>query len=243
MKRRYILSFFIGVLSAVVALGYAFITLYSAIRLKQVAETISDTTDELAGINLLAFAGLSYLVAILLMIICFSLAGYRGTLSYFYLKIAFSDEKFFKERKNSTVAFSVLALITFGIYLTAFYVFEGVTDGKVKGVLTAFTIAYALLGTVPLIEREIQRISRRPLKTEVVSAEKFDKDKILKELDDLADETAGKESPARETPEEEKTVEEKTVEEKPAEQSLKEGEETPPGSTDKEVKNGEETAE
>lgn len=193
MKKRYHISFVTGVLSGLTAIGFAVLMIYATVRIKLVAEVISDTTDDLAGINLLAFAGISYLVSILVVVISFALAGYRATLAYFYIKTAFSDEKFYEERRKSVIWFSVLAFIMLGAFISAYMLFDVLENKTLSAFLIALSIDYFLLGILPLIERRIVKfIANKKRKVEIISGEEFNKEKIAEELDDLAEKRAVK---------------------------------------------------
>ncbi|MBO4323366.1 MAG: hypothetical protein J5836_01770 [Clostridia bacterium] len=190
-KIKYYLSFAVGILSALTALGFFAVMAYSIISIPEVAKVISDTTDDLAGIKLIAYAGLSYLVAILGIIICGALAGYRGMLGYYYVKTSISDERFYAERKKGYIGFSVLSALMLAALIVAYFAFDGSAYKTVLTALVALIVDYSLLIAVPLIERRIVGfLSKRHKKAPVVSAEKFDKDKITQELDALADVTA-----------------------------------------------------
>ena len=191
MKKRYHLSFTVGILSGLTAIGFAVLMVYSAVRIKLVAEVITDTTDDLAGINLLAFAGISYLVAILIAVISFALAGYRATLAYFYIKTALSGEKFYEERRKSVIGFSVLAFIMLGALISAYLIFDVLENKTLSAFLIALSVDYFLLAVIPLIERRIVKfIANKKQKVEIISGEEFNKEKITEELDELADEKA-----------------------------------------------------
>ena len=189
MKKK-VLSLISGIISAIVALGLLALTLYCFISMGEVAKIIGDTTDDLWGIQLIAYAGITYVIATLGAIIAGALGCYRGMLAYYYIKIFFSDEAFYAERKG-VVGFSVLALPVFTALMTASI--ERFTFIPENGLMItyALTVLYGLMVVLPLTERAIVAISRRKVKEKATGEEEVPtKQKIVRELDNLAEDAA-----------------------------------------------------
>ena len=193
MKRKY-LTLLNGILSAVAAVGLLAVTITCIVRINRVAEVIQDTTDELGGVKLLAYAGLGYLVAILGIVISMGLAGYRATLAYYYIKIYISDEEFYAARKKGIYGFTALTVVMLAVLTLAYFLSEGLIDGEVRGVIAAFAVLYLLLAILSPAERFINAfLKKREIKKKGQTGEGLNKESIAKELDKLAEETAERE--------------------------------------------------
>ena len=184
MKKKYYLSLATGIISGIMALGYAAIVLRSIISMSEVTKVIQDISDELFGLNLVSYAMVSFITAILGIAISAALAGYRATLAYFYIRVALSDETFFEERKKEYYTFAIFSAVMFAVLLVAYFALEGRIETSITDALISFIVAYGLCIVLPIVERQITLSLKSKKKTQkVVSAEEFDKAKIAAELD------------------------------------------------------------
>ncbi|MBO4262393.1 MAG: hypothetical protein J5903_01255, partial [Clostridia bacterium] len=226
MKKK-IISLIVGILSVFAALVLATVTLYCIVKISDTARVIKDTTDDLWGIELIAYAGLTYVLAVLGIIISGALACYRATLAYYYIKLFSSSDGFYSERTKGLIGFSFLSGIMCGAYTVAAWVLHGKISEKIYIFAVIMAALYSLLTLLPLIERIIFSFvsKRKPRKAVVVAAPT--KEKIAEELDEDAESLA-------ESVYEEKTAKTATPE------TQAEKEETPPETPRTETKREEE---
>ncbi len=206
MKKKF-LSLVTGIISGAVALGLFAVAVFCITHISRVSEVIRDTTDDLGGINLIAYAGIGYFVAILGIIIAGALGCYRVMLAYYYCKIFASDEKFYDERRKGIIGFTVLALIMFiGFGVIYFWLSDIINIRFVKPVSLAFMITYGLIIFLPILEMVLSSVIKPKTKEKKEKAENLSKAKISEELTKLADETAESEVGEKSEKDEDKNV-------------------------------------
>ncbi len=206
MKKKY-LSLITGIISGLVATALFATMIVCIFRINRVSEVIQDTTDELSGLNLIAYAGVGYFLSILGIIISGALTGYRVMMTYYYIKIFLSDEKFYDERRKGIFGFAALSLIMFLALSTAYFLLRGVID--IAWIVTAnlcFMIAYGLLVFLPIIEIVLVSALKPKKKEKKEKATNLSKAKISEELNKQADDAAESEAVDKSQKTEDKNV-------------------------------------
>ena len=180
-----VLSLITGILSLADALALLGVTLVCIFKINGVARIISDTTDDLWGLEMITYAGMGYILAVLGIIISAGLTGYRAMLVYYYIKIFKSDEDFYNERKSGIIGFSVLGGILFSIGLITLIEKFSFIPNRAYPFVTGFTILYGLLVFLPIIELIFSGIFGKAKrgKTEIQIPTK---QSVIEELDRLA---------------------------------------------------------
>ena len=203
MKRK-ILSLITGILSLIDALALLAVTLFCIFKINSVARIIADKSDDLWGIEMITYAGMGYILAILGLIISGGLTGYRAMLGYYYIKIFASDEEFYSERRSGIIGFSALGGILFAIGLIASIEKFSFLPESVYPLIVGFTALYGLLVFLPIAELILSGIFK-PKAVNVILKEAVTKDKVIEELDALADKQAERKSEGGKQEEERET--------------------------------------
>ncbi|MBR1867878.1 MAG: hypothetical protein IJ800_04795, partial [Clostridia bacterium] len=185
MKRK-VISLITGILSFVDALALLGVTLVCIFKINSVARVITDTTDDLWGIEMITYAGMGYILAILGIIISAGLAGYRGMLVYYYIKIFSSDEDFYAERRSGIIGFSLLGGILFAVGAVVLIERFSFIPSRMYPFITAFTILYGFLVFLPIIELILSGIIGKRVKKNTENQIPT-KESVIEELDELAD--------------------------------------------------------
>ena len=188
--KRKIISLICSILSLAVAVGYFVYTAMCGFNIDTVTKVMGDTADGLWGFQLIKYASLNLIFSVL-GIILFAIFGlYRILMAYYYFKIFKGKEDFYKSQRKETVLFSVLSLVMVVVY-GILYSNEKITMPFVKneGVL-AMLIVYMVLALLPLVEMVGNAITIAIENKKKKKDEVPDKDKIAKEIDELAEKNA-----------------------------------------------------
>ena len=184
--KRKIISLVCSILSLAVAVGYFVYTAMCGFNIDTVTKVMGDTADGLWGFQLIKYASLNLIFSVL-GIMLFAIFGlYRVLMAYYYFKIFKGKEDFYKSQRKETVLFSVLSLVMVVVY-GILYSNEKITMPFVKneGVL-AMLIVYIVLALLPIVEMVGNAITIAIENKKKKKDEVPDKDKIAKEIDELA---------------------------------------------------------
>lgn len=184
--KRKIISLVCSILSLAVAVGYFVYTAMCGFNIDTVTKVMGDTADGLWGFQLIKYASLNLIFSVL-GIMLFAIFGlYRVLMAYYYFKIFKGKEDFYKSQRKETVLFSVLSLVMVVVYGIS-YSNEKITMPFVKneGVL-AMLIVYIVLALLPIVEMVGNAITIAIENKKKKKDEVPDKDKIAKEIDELA---------------------------------------------------------
>ena len=181
-----IISLTCSILSLAVAVGYFVYTAMCGFNIDTVTKAMGDTADGLWGFKLIKYASLNLIFSVL-GIMLFAIFGlYRLLMAYYYFKIYRGKEDFYKSQRKETILFSVLSLVMVVVY-GILYSNEKITMPFVKneGVL-AMLIVYIILALLPIVEMVGNAITIAIENRIKKKGEIPDKDKIVKEIDELA---------------------------------------------------------
>ena len=192
MKKRRIFGFLAGIASGLAAIAYAAVTVICIVRINDVTRIINDTTDNLSGMHLLAYASLTYVIAVLGIVLSTAFAGYRAALSYYYIKLAFSDDEFYAKRLGGTIGFLVLTAIMLAVYTVVREGFLDVLPEKVQIAVHVAFILYIVLLALPIADRIICALFKDKGGNNVGGEVNVTKEDIVAELDELSDKTVQK---------------------------------------------------
>lgn len=184
--KRKIISLMCSILSLAVAVGYFVYTAMCGFNIDTVTKAMGDTADGLWGFKLIKYASLNLIFSVL-GIMLFAIFGlYRLLMAYYYFKIYRGKEDFYKSQRKETILFSVLSLVMVVVY-GILYSNEKITMPFVKneGVL-AMLIVYIILALLPIVEMVGNAITIAIENRIKKKGEIPDKDKIAKEIDELA---------------------------------------------------------
>lgn len=184
--KRKIISLVCSILSLAVAVGYFVYTAMCGFNIDTVTKVMGDTADGLWGFQLIKYASLNLIFSVL-GIMLFAIFGlYRVLMAYYYFKIFKGKEDFYKSQRKETVLFSVLSLVMV-VFYGILYSNEKITMPFVKneGVL-AMLIVYIVLALLPIVEMVGNAITIAIENKKKKKDEVPDKDKIAKEIDELA---------------------------------------------------------
>ncbi len=184
--KRKIISLICSILSLAVAVGYFVYTAMCGFNIDTVTKVMGDTADGLWGFQLIKYASLNLIFSVL-GIMLFAIFGlYRVLMAYYYFKVYKGKEDFYKSQRKETVLFSVLSLAMVVVY-GILYSNEKITMPFVKndGVL-AMLIVYIFLALLPIVEMVGNAITIAIENKKKKKDEVPDKDKIAKEIDELA---------------------------------------------------------
>ena len=184
--KRKIISLICSTLSLAVAVGYFVYTAMCGFNIDTVTKVMGDTADGLWGFQLIKYASLNLIFSVL-GIMLFAIFGlYRVLMAYYYFKIFKGKQDFYKSQRKETVLFSVLSLLMVVVY-GILYSNEKITMPFVKneGVL-AMLIVYIVLALLPIVEMVGNAITIAIENKKKKKDEVPDKDKIAKEIDELA---------------------------------------------------------
>lgn len=184
--KRKIISLACSILSLAVAVGYFVYTAMCVFNIDTVKKVMSDTADGLWGFQLIKYAGLNLIFSVL-GIMLFGIFGlYRLLMTYYYFKIFRGKAEFYKSQRKETILFSVLSLVMVAVY-GFLYSDEKITMPFVKndGALAMF-IVYLVLAFLPIVEMVGNAITIAIENKKRKKEEVPDKDKIAKEIDELA---------------------------------------------------------
>lgn len=184
--KRKIISLTCSILSLAVAVGYFVYTAMCGFNIDTVTKAMGDTADGLWGFKLIKYASLNLIFSVL-GIMLFAIFGlYRLLMAYYYFKIYRGKEDFYKSQRKETILFSVLSLVMVVVY-GILYSNEKITMPFVKneGVL-AILIVYIILALLPIVEMVGNAITIAIENRIKKKGEIPDKDKIAKEIDELA---------------------------------------------------------
>lgn len=184
--KRKIISLVCSILSLAVAVGYFVYTAMCGFNIDTVTKVMGDTADGLWGFQLIKYASLNLIFSVL-GIMLFAIFGlYRVLMAYYYFKIFKGKEDFYKSQRKETILFSVLSLVMVVVY-GILYSNEKITMPFVKneGVL-AMLIVYIVLALLPIVEMVGNAITIAIENKKKKKDEVPDKDKIAKEIDELA---------------------------------------------------------
>lgn len=184
--KRKIISLTCSILSLAVAVGYFAYTAMCGFNIDTVTKSMGDTADGLWGFKLIKYASLNLIFSVL-GIMLFAIFGlYRLLMAYYYFKIYRGKEDFYKSQRKETILFSVLSLVMVVVY-GILYSNEKITMPFVKneGVL-AMLIVYIILALLPIVEMVGNAITIAIENRIKKKGEIPDKDKIAKEIDELA---------------------------------------------------------
>lgn len=184
--KRKIISLTCSILSLAVAVGYFVYTAMCGFNIDTVTKAMGDTADGLWGFKLIKYASLNLIFSVL-GIMLFAIFGlYRLLMAYYYFKVYRGKEDFYKSQRKETILFSVLSLVMVVVY-GILYSNKKITMPFVKneGVLAMF-IVYIVLALLPIVEMAGNAITIAIENRIKKKGEIPDKDKIAKEIDELA---------------------------------------------------------
>lgn len=191
MKKKY-LSLVCSILSLVIAVTYVVLAVVLTFRVASGKEYIPTTQENVWIIEVFARikkAGFNVFFSIMGIVSAVVLVVYRSMLSYFYLKIFKSDDKFYGARLGENVFFSIMACVAIIIFGVLSFSAKPALPAEFNPLMIIFMALYCCAFVLPLIEIAIVYIIKAFKKSKsVVTAPT--KDDIVDELDELADKTA-----------------------------------------------------
>ena len=151
MKKKY-LSLISGGLSVLAAALLLTGTILCLFQIRTVVTTIQDVTDDLSGIKLVQYAGLSYLFAVLGICLTLMLALYRASLAYYYFRIFRGDEAFYRARRGGIVGFSLLATVASAACVVLWNLKSDALPAFLPVAAKFAAVLYGILAVLPIVE-------------------------------------------------------------------------------------------
>ena len=191
MKKRYLslTSAILSLLTGITMLVLGLIFLMRFFGGKDYTPTVEENLWIIEVLQRVQKAGFNVFFSIMGLILTAILAIYRFMLTYFYFKMTGAEESIYKARIGEVIFYSVLAVVMAIIFGWLSFGGKGILPTETQPVILILFILYCLLGGLPIIELIVIFIIKL-VQSKKVKEDIPQKDEIIGELDDLAEQTA-----------------------------------------------------
>lgn len=190
MKKKYvsIASAILSLTTGITLLVLGLIFMFRVFAGKEYTPTVEENLWIIEVLERVQKAGFNIFFSIMGIILTVILAIYRFMLTYFYFRLVGSDDTFYKARIGEIIFYSVLAIFMAVVAGWFSFAGKGVLPVETQPVMLILFILYCLVGALPIVELIIVLIVKLIQSKKVANIPQ--KDEIIGELDELAEQTA-----------------------------------------------------